>query len=185
MTESFFEDSVEYAKKILLEEGDFFPVFIANTRDGKCFVIATPWENEKQKELTVNYVRMLFAKEDVHEYCFMTEMWFKSVASIEERPKGFICDQPDKQEGLIVIYVKVDNGKITRKSAIFETIRTNGLELNSIPGGEVNGGTFAEMLSPRTDLTPEIRSKIGDVLEAYEKTLGFKIQRQEMKNAKH
>ncbi len=144
---NFFDDAVKYAKESLLEKKEFYPVFIANSVTGKKFIVVSPWKDDKEKQLIVQFVKLLFISESVDEYIFMTEMWFKKVDKMADRPKGFICDLPDKQEGFMVIHVKLENGKLNIQSQFLEIIRTNGFELKEIPEYANVAGTFTELLT--------------------------------------
>jgi hypothetical protein len=172
----YFDEVVERAKHILLTDGELYPMFYALTVTGKRLLIVTPWENDKQKEATVNYIRMLFITESVCEYYFMTEMWFTKVKKMEDRPKGFICDLPEKQEGIVVVSGQMKEGKIEKKLAFYQTIRKEDkIELNLIPC-EIDGGTFTDLLSPRTDISQIERDLFKRILDEYSKRIGFEIK---------
>lgn len=180
----FFQDSVEYAKSTLLKSGEFYPMFIGKTVTDESLIIVCPWKDEKEKHQAVNFVRLTFIKEDVCEYCFMSEMWFKTVEKLEDRPKGQICDMPDKKEGMMVIHGKLENGKVAINSEIFATIRDNGIELRPITDGSMQiSGTFTEMLSLNKNGVFE-RQLAGIVLETLEKTVGMKITKKDFPKKK-
>lgn len=183
MNEDFFDTTVERAKKILMEGLQMFPSFIAHTKKDKFFILMTPWENDRQKDAAVNYIRLLFIKEEVYEYCFSTEMWFVKVDKLEDRPKGPICDLPDKQEGLVIVHGTIEEGEPVTKSAIFEIVRgTNGIELKDYADMKIDNrdSTFANMLASRSDVPQDLSDEINRLLPLCEKYLGFKIRREDM-----
>ncbi len=178
MNLEFFNESVEFAKNHLKKDGEFYPMFVANTVTNERFVIVAPWESDKQKQLTVAYVRLLFISEYVTEYVFMTEMWFKRVASMADQPKGSLADLPSDQreEGLACVYGKHSLNKIDKTGVIFKVTRNPLIQLEKLQGVEVNGGEFLDMLSTKGISTSE-REHLKDVLDTLSKLLPFSVKK--------
>lgn len=143
------------------------------------FIIITKFGDEKEKANIVNWIRFLFVKEAVQEYCFMFESWFKEVEKLEDRPKGLICDLPDKREALSVIYCRVENnGKIQNKLAMFEMIRRDEkIELLERANQTNLTGAFVELLSPLFPFNDKIRKEMGYILEEMEKRFNIGTER--------
>lgn len=173
--EQFMAESIEYAKKQLVTTGMLVPMFIARSGVNKTWVMVTPWENENEKNLILNYLSLLFIAEDIEEYIFMSEMWFKKLKSFnaEDMPKGFVADEPDKQEGLMIVQVAIENDTLYHNAKMFETHR-NGkkVELTEMPHGS-GSGRFTDLLSPKKH-SHETIAVVKKMIMEIEKIIKFK-----------
>ena len=168
--EKLFNASLGFAKDTLVTRGELMPMWHAVTTDDKHFVIATPWESPKEKTGVLNYIRLLFLVESVKEFVFMTEAWFKSAKSLADRPKGFIADEPDKREALLMHGQSIQDGKLVQKGKMFEILRrgSKAIELKEMEVAEMMEGKLTDILSlkkPDAREIVELRKILDEIMK--------------------
>lgn len=169
----FFEAMIQFTKDTLQKNDPLSNLFVGNTIDNKCLVVSPTWENDKQKEMAINYVRMLFLKESVHEYCFLSEIWFKHLQVGEGYPEKNISELPDKKEGIFIIHCKLENAKIIKNAVMYEVVRGEKIEFKKCKG-KMERSIFSDILSPIADsITPEVRQKFEIIIAECERRYGF------------
>lgn len=175
--ENFLEESVAYAKKQLVEKGSVYPMFVTRNAEGKTNVIVTPWGDEAEKNVMVNYLTLYFLTENVQEYIFMAEMWFKKIHKTIPIPLESIANHPDKQEGLMIVQTYIEKGALVNHSKCFETHRNDGggIVLKDMPQGEEMFGRFTSMINPLKPSAETLKA-VKIVMKKLEKIVNFNIK---------
>ena len=112
------ESAVKFAKETFEKKGSVCPMFIAYNGEKTLTVIATPWNDEREKLASLEMVKRIFRLERVTSYVFMSEVWYKSVS-----PEGLnahlnsnkaVSEYDDKEEALMVMGTNTEGEKLGR-----------------------------------------------------------------------
>jgi len=95
------------AKRIAVffkENGEVAPMWHAVDRDGENMLIVTPWQNQDEKESTVDALRALFRSRGVTRYVFMGEAWTVLAPNLDDVGSyiGRFKEHPDRREALAI-----------------------------------------------------------------------------------
>jgi hypothetical protein len=107
--QELFDLAATNAAKIFNESDDHevLPMWHAVFGNGEHALIATPWENEKEKRIVVSQLRKMFAAKQVKRFAFIVEAWTVTMQTEEDvngvkdgslRPS----EHPDRREVLII-----------------------------------------------------------------------------------
>jgi hypothetical protein len=100
-----FDIAAENAARMFNESDDHevIPMWHAVQGNGENILIATPWSNDKEKQITVNGLRQMFAAKQVKRFAFVVEAWIAQVTTMEEMNDGpRPSEHPDRREVLMI-----------------------------------------------------------------------------------
>lgn len=127
------------------------PVFILLDRKNKVHIIGTPFNDEKEKDMTAAFIREQAKELGATAYVHVSEAWVTTVSP--STPASDIV-QPSKSEArrevLMVAGEDIDKGHIAHMWPIERDAnnkRSLGPEDKDFPGGKNLGGRFANLLS--------------------------------------
>lgn len=147
--------AVEHAERILIghEGAQIMPSFVLESAGGDMAIIATPWANERDKEMTVRALRATMRKGGVVRYSFISEAWMATAKPGQEKlarlPDGEMPSQrPDRVE---VVIISASDAKQIR-SAMLRIVRGEGgtvvrLDRDLAETKQISG-RFADLLNP-------------------------------------
>lgn len=127
---------------------------LVNEDDGEIQIVATPWENDRQKRLVVEAMRQSMRNTGVSAYSLLVEAWFAVIPMSESTPREYKGPPPseraDRREGVVITAANRQGQTIHRH---FETIRDaagNCIELRNMIGPEDRiTGLFDNLLDDR------------------------------------
>jgi hypothetical protein len=103
--QELFDVAALNAARMFLESDDHevIPMWHAVQGNGEHILIATPWEGDDDKRITVDALRQMFAAKQVKRFAFIVEAWIARVSTKEEvwdgpRPS----EHPDRREVLMI-----------------------------------------------------------------------------------
>ena len=110
--EELFQLARNNAARIFREEGEIVPIWHAVTPEGPDMLIATPWQNDDEKEVAVEFLRDKFREQHVQMYAFVVEAWV-----VEKSEEGNLLhgprpsEHPDRRE-ILRITAEDDQGRV-------------------------------------------------------------------------
>jgi hypothetical protein len=96
-----FDVAAENAAKMFNESDDHevLPMWHAVDGTNKHVLIATPWNDDHEKDIVVKGLRRMFAANHVKRYAFIVEAWVAEVKTLDgPRPS----EHPDRREVLMI-----------------------------------------------------------------------------------
>ena len=110
-----FDVAAENAARMFNESDDHevLPMWHAVFGNNEHALIATPWSNDEEKQITVNGLRKMFAAKQVKRYAFIVEAWIAQVTTMREVRDGPRPSQhPDRREVLMITAEDRDGSQI-------------------------------------------------------------------------
>jgi hypothetical protein len=103
--QKLFDIAAANAARMFLESDnhEVLPMWHAVLGNDEHALIATPWSNDEEKQITVNGLRQLFAAEHVKRFAFIVEAWTaqaKSEREVRDGPRP--SEHPDRREVLMI-----------------------------------------------------------------------------------
>lgn len=91
----------DHAKTMMVgSKSQFLTQFTLVKPNGHFDVIATPWDDAKEKKRMVLMVCLQALKEAAVSYSFCTEAWFANTTKADLTPPS---ERPDRKEGIVII----------------------------------------------------------------------------------
>jgi|SRR5580692_4581606 hypothetical protein len=148
--------AIEQAERVLLNQpnASILPTFVLEQANGEVAIFATPWESERDKEITVFALRAIMRKQKVKRYSFLSEAWMATAKPGQEKldrlPDGEQPSQrPDRVE-VVVISASNDQGVV--KSVMLRMVRGEAGTVIRLDRDRAEAktirGRFADLLKP-------------------------------------
>lgn len=106
--QDFFAIAAENVARIFRESGEVLPMWHAVDGKDEHMLIATPWNDDKEKEATSNglrlmFLRLMFRLKHVKRFAFICEAWTAQVSTMAEVNEGpRPSEHPDRREVLMI-----------------------------------------------------------------------------------
>ena len=113
--QALFELAAANAARIFLESDDHevHPMWHAVMGNGEHMLIATPWQDDTEKEIALEMLRSVFRQHHVKRFAFIVEAWLAVAATKEEVFEGpRPSEHPDRREVLMVTAEDRDGSQI-------------------------------------------------------------------------
>ncbi len=120
--QDFFAVAADKVGEMFRETGHLVPMWHAVTRDDEHMLIATPWENDEEKNITSRELRKLFKAKGVKRFAFLSEAWVLHIdpkvnpQDIRKRPS----EHADRRE---VLMIEAENREGDSLSGFFYILR--------------------------------------------------------------
>lgn len=101
--QDFFAVAADLAARMFRKSGEILPMWHAVTGNDEHLVIATPWSNDEEKDITQRGLRRMFQVQCVKRFAFICEAWtaeLKTIAEAKEGPRP--SEHPDRREVLMI-----------------------------------------------------------------------------------
>jgi hypothetical protein len=103
--QELFDIAATNAARIFNDSDDHevLPMWHAVQGNGEHVLIATPWQDDTEKQIAVEMLRDLFREKQVKRFVFIVEAWIarvKSMREVEEGPPP--SKHPDRREVLMI-----------------------------------------------------------------------------------
>lgn len=92
------------ARMQFIKSGEMFPTIQAYAGDNLYLFYAPELGNNDTKKDLLNKIKRAFLVLDIEKYYILMEAWFKTYSEGESDDKP-VSEEPDKKEGVIVLYV--------------------------------------------------------------------------------
>jgi hypothetical protein len=150
--------AIEHAERVLIGQpgASILPSFVVETGDGQLAIIATPWTNERDKQITVLALRATMRKAGVVRYSFISEAWM-AIAEPGTEHKTRLADhempsnRPDRVE---VVIISASDAKEVR-SAMLRIIRGEAGTVVRLDRDQADAknvqGRFVDLLKPDSE----------------------------------
>lgn len=120
-----FQIGCHNAKRLFLERGEVTPMWHAVPEDGEHLLIATPWEDDDEKVIAIEYLRHKFKKLKVLRFVFIVEAWVvqmpEQVATNEAGPPWpRPSEHPDRRE---VVKIQAEDRDGSALSGMYYILR--------------------------------------------------------------
>ena len=150
--------AVEHAERVLIGHpgASILPSFVVETGDGQLAIIATPWANERDKQITVLALRATMRKAGVVRYSFISEAWM-AIAPAGTEHKTRLADhempanRPDRVE---VVIISASDAKEVR-SVMLRIIRGEAGTVVRLDRDQADAkavkGRFVDLLKPDSE----------------------------------
>jgi hypothetical protein len=152
------EIAIQQAERVLVDKpnAQILPTFVLEKPDNEIGVFATPWTNEREKEITVYALRHVMRETKVLRYSFISEAWMATARPGTEHlarlPDGEMPSQrPDRVEVVII----TASDATTIKSAMLRIVRGEGGTVvrldRDLADAKAIKGRFADLLKPDSE----------------------------------
>jgi hypothetical protein len=149
--------AIQQAERVLINQPktSLLPTFVLERADGEVAIFATPWENERHKDITVFALREIMREEGVQRYSFISEAWMAPAPPWADenttRVKGH--EMPSQRPDRVEIVMISASDKDTIKSAILRIVRGEAGTVVRLDRDRADtkaiSGRFAELLKPK------------------------------------
>ena len=102
--EQLFKVACDNAARIFDQGPDHevLPMWHAVAGNGENVLIATPWSSDEEKDAAVRSLRMLFARDQVKRFAFITEAWIRQARSMDDALDGRVSEHEDRREVVMI-----------------------------------------------------------------------------------
>lgn len=144
--QEFFALAAKNIARIFHEKGEVIPMWHAVDAQGEHILIATPWSNDREKDIAVQGLRQMFKEKGVKRYAFMVEAWMRHAASREDI-SARVSEHPDRRE---IVNISAEDRKGNRLMGWYYILRPEHGKATLSPlhmGNEIlTSGRFTGML---------------------------------------
>jgi hypothetical protein len=152
--ENMIKLAEDQARRVLIgTREELTPIWLVQS-EGKVEVTATPWANNDQKRMTVEFMRRRMREQNATAYSLLTEAWY-SVISVLEAAKEYTGPPPseraDRKEAVVAMAADRDGKHIYRHWEIIRDHQGRTRELRRLDGPEdrISSGIFDNLLDDR------------------------------------
>lgn len=87
---------------------EMIPMWFLESKDGEMTILCTPWSDQREKELSVAYVKQALKEMDGVRCCHISEVWTLTVPKDQEFPEsikmgGKVASHPERREAVVVV----------------------------------------------------------------------------------
>jgi hypothetical protein len=93
-----FEIGCHNAKRIFLERGEISPMWHAVPEDNEHLLIATPWSDDVEKEIAIEFLREEFRRLKVQRFVCVVEAWAVVGSDLKTLTEVRPSQHPDRRE---------------------------------------------------------------------------------------
>lgn len=118
--QDFFAIAAENVSRIFRESGEAMPMWHAVDGNNEHILIATPWENDDEKDAASEALHEIFKEKRVKRFAFICEAWVVQAASAETALDTRPSKHPDRRE---VLMISAENREGNSLSGFFYILR--------------------------------------------------------------
>jgi len=162
------ESVIEVSRKIAEEGREVMPAFFAEDAKGDLACYMTPWQDDKEKQKIVAFLRATFVINGVVQYVHVSESWMAEYKKDPSKDNNYIppSQRKDRREALVL--VGVDHEKTLMATAFINNLadsKKRTVEPLVWYPENCCGGTMAELLPPK-DIPEWIKEMAPKIIEA-------------------
>jgi hypothetical protein len=119
--QDFFAIAAENAANMFRVSGEVMSMWHAVDGKNEHILIATPWSNDDEKDITADALRQMFHAKKVKRFAFICEAWIATVKTMKEINEGpRPSEHPDRRE---VLMISAENREGDALSGFFYILR--------------------------------------------------------------
>lgn len=105
---TFAESMAGPVDSIFADTGVFQPMWFLEAKDGGLYVYGTPWADDQEKNIAVQYIRQEIKDKKAVRICHIAEVWQLTGRLDEGIPEsiklgGKIASHPDRREAVMIL----------------------------------------------------------------------------------
>ena len=154
---SFFQSSLNFAKKTLIKKGQFTTMVVGESANGELLAFFGDYSNDEEKKIFIRLIQISFLAASVGRYIFMSEAWMSETLRSKKNLTNKKFPRPSKDANKVECLIVAEINREGKKAILFEMNRDkngNLIDLKEIKELTDFSGIMAEFLPPKEARLP-------------------------------